>query len=49
MEEDLSLEPVQSVAPVLSLQPLHNTIARKYWHIICRSLFRYLEQKQLYP
>lgn len=46
MEEDLSLEPVQSIAPVLSLQPFHHTIARKYWHIICRFPFQYLEQNQ---
>ena len=43
MEESMSLEALQSLVPVSSLQPCWTTVAKKYWHIICRYFFIHLE------
>ena len=43
MEECYLLEPVQSLVPVNSVEKYQSTISQKYWHIICKYTFHYLE------
>lgn len=49
MEEDLFIEPIQSVVPEQRIQPLNNTVSRKYWHIICKYSMHHQGLKWWFP